>query len=95
MATYFTSRAPSRQSRKSAATSLAECSIGDADEDAGARLAALAPKNEEAKAALLARHAADAYKWLLPLRSARWAPSPPSRFAAICCLPVCLLLTSA
>lgn len=87
MATYFSSKAPScKQSRRSSA-SLAECTFDDAgDEDAPAGVGTIAAKNEEAKAALLTRHAAEAYKWLLPLRSAAGRPLLPPAVSPNCCL---------
>ena len=87
MTTYFTSKAPSRAAKKGSAPSLADCNFQLGDEDPHTQVQRLPLKNKQAKQALLARHAAEAHKWLLPLRckpgpctktsAAKLAPSEP------------------
>lgn len=69
MTTYFTSKAPSKSAAKrSSVVSLAESKFDIGDEDPWIQLQRLPPKNEAAKAALLARLEREFPKWLLFLR---------------------------
>ncbi len=67
MTTYFTSKAPSRSGKKGNAT-ISELQIDLSTVDTSAELQNLSVKSVEAKKQLLAKHKADFYKWLLPLR---------------------------